>query len=274
LGRRGSGKTRLLDELRKTVEGEALRIVTVGAEDYKELTYPDILIQILRRFLKDFQTLLRPANWRSSLAGIWNPVAWRRKRRSQRELNDRVEKLAKRLESLLAESEELEAEYQETAASSATAVAKDGLRIEVKPLTISGEETDTVEQKGVHSRKSKQRESKRVKVERLLDDFKDLLEAVAKHLEAEIFLAVDDFYFIRREDQPAVVDYIHRICKDTHAYLKLASIKHRSTLFKQQDVRRGVVRGHEIQPIDLELPLGNFESITKLLRARTCPVFR
>ena len=58
LGRRGSGKTRLLDELKRAVLGEKTIVVTIGAEEFKELTYPDILIQILRSFLREFQTIL------------------------------------------------------------------------------------------------------------------------------------------------------------------------------------------------------------------------
>jgi len=57
LGRRGSGKTRLLDEFTRTASEETY-VVSFGAEDYKELTYPDILIQILRSFLREFQLIL------------------------------------------------------------------------------------------------------------------------------------------------------------------------------------------------------------------------
>ena len=34
--------------------------------------------------------------------------------------------------------------------------------------------------------------------------------------------------YIRKLDQPPVADYIHRICKDTRAFLKVATIRHRS----------------------------------------------
>lgn len=58
MGRRGSGKTRLLEELRRELSAKSSYLVTFGAEDYKELTYPDILIQILRSFLREFSALL------------------------------------------------------------------------------------------------------------------------------------------------------------------------------------------------------------------------
>jgi len=116
-------------------------------------------------------------------------------------------------------------------------------------------------------RRARQRELKAVKVERLLGDFKNLLKGVCEYLNARLVLAVDDFYFIRREDQPPVIDYIHRICKDTNAFVKVATIRHRTQLYDRGEVSRGVVPGHEIQPIDLEVPLGRFDGVRRFLES-------
>ena len=99
----------------------------------------------------------------------------------------------------------------------------------------------------------------------MLPAFKNLLNDVARHLSTRVMLAVDDFYFVRRVDQPAVIDYIHRICKDGPAYLKVATIRHRSNLFRRGQVTEGVVPGHEVQVIDLELSLGQLDSVVRFL---------
>lgn len=274
LGRRGSGKTRLLDELKHAVEGENTIVVTIGAEDFKELTYPDILIQILRSFLKEFQAILghRPRlfsrHWWLNLKGaVVHPILWAERKGSTRSTKADVRKLLSELDLMLGESEELDAEYFRTTGSSSRQVESGGASAETTGFNTQVSATEETATSESLQRKLSQREVKRIKVERLLSDFKALLTSVCSHLGSRIILAVDDFYFIRRPDQPQVVDYVHRICKDTNAYLKIATIKHRSELFAHASVSRGVVPGHEIQPIALELPLGQYDSITSFLKS-------
>src|SRR6185312_4719051 len=46
-----------------------------------------------------------------------------------------------------------------------------------------------------------------------------------------IFLHIDDLYHLRREDQPFVVDYVHRLCKDLPIFFKIATLRHASVLY-------------------------------------------
>src|SRR5262249_53194605 len=46
-----------------------------------------------------------------------------------------------------------------------------------------------------------------------------------------VYLQIDDFYHLTREDQPLVMDYIHRLCKDLPLYFKVATLRHASTLY-------------------------------------------
>src|SRR5258708_25608830 len=266
LGRRGSGKSRLLDELKRAVVAERAIVIAVGAEDFKELTYPDILIQILRSFLREFQDIL--SSYPSIFSGLWlravvasirHPLKALEGRSNRDRGLNHVNGLLGQLDALLAESDEIDAEYAE----STSPTSRNSIRAEIgsKAARSDAKVTATEETEGKDGaeRKRKQREIKRIKVERLLVDFKRLLSDVCTHLDRRVVLAVDDFYFIRRADQPKVVDYVHRICKETNAFLKIATIKHRSDLFIHEDVSRGVVLGHEIQPINLELPLGQYD---------------
>jgi hypothetical protein len=50
-----------------------------------------------------------------------------------------------------------------------------------------------------------------------------------------IFLQIDDLYQLRQEDQPFVVDYIHRLCKDIPLFFKIATLRHASILFVQRE---------------------------------------
>lgn len=273
-GRRGSGKTRLLEELRSVAERASFQVVSIGAEDYKELTYPDILIQILRTFLHQFQKELRPE--RLLLSKSWfvnigdalrHPVGHFHQSQRCRSLYAKSAPLLKALDDLLAESDEIEAEYSLMEMDEQKESNGSSLDASAGGLSGNANEATETRSRAERARKSKQREIKRIKVERLLGDFKRMLSAFCEQFGTKLILTVDDFYFIRRQDQPKVIDYMHRICKDTNAFLKVATIKHRTELSEHTDIARGVVPGHEIQSIDLELPLGEFESITRFLQS-------
>lgn len=279
LGRRGSGKTRLIDELKRSSARQGMKVISVGAEDFKELSYPDILIQILRTFLREFEALLCPR--RRVLSRAWFADAWQWLRHPlvQHEFGDTRRRLAgmvqgqlRALDELLVESDEVEAEY--TAGAQETSRGKESVEAggQMGPFSVSVGQSAESEAEAHVERRAKQREIKRTKVERVLGDFKQVLREVCGLFSTKIILAVDDFYFIDRRDQPKVVDYMHRICKDTDAFLKIATIKHRSNLFEHDPVSRGVVLGHEVQPINLELSVGNLDSITKFLTAIWCGV--
>ena len=237
-------------------------------EDYKQLSYPDILIQILRAFLERFRARLRPtplllsaAWWSHRFSGVLQPLQFWRSRTSAKRLTRRVDDLLADLDNLYSQSEMRTAEYAETAE------IEDASRIGGSAGShLVGATTESSKREAqAASVRFQQLEFKREKVERLLPQFKQLLNDVAQHLSTRLMLSVDDFYFVRRNDQPAVIDYIHRICKDGAAYLKVATIKHRSNLFRRGEVTEGVVPGHEVQVIDLELSLGQLDSVIRFL---------
>lgn len=278
-GRRGSGKTRLLTELQHIATRDHFSVVYINAEDYKELTYPDILIQILRKLLRELQarlsespTILSRQWWMQKVISvIRHPIlAWSQRKRTQSLLQD-TNSLGDQLSELLAESETINAEYQREKGSSQTTTDRSSMQIggSLSPgsasVASSGQRVETAGD-STH-RRFRQKEEKHTKVERLLDDFKRLLQGVSQHLGSRLIVEVDDFYFIRRSDQPAVIDYIHRICKDTNAYLKVATIKHRTNLYQRNGVVRGIVAGHEAQKIDLDLPLGQFGAVRQFMEA-------
>ena len=271
LGRRGSGKTRLLDELKRSAESAGDYVISIGAEDHKELTYPDILIQILRTFLREFDETLRPPTqwsapwWTDVRQRLRHPFATSTTSRERATLVTTVRQLSRLLEDLLAQSEQLTAVYSTQRSHAHEQRSQASVALSPDSMSIgAGTQAVTAEEKNAH-RVVSQREWKRDKVERQLLDFKHLLRRVSAFLGGNIFLCVDDFYFIRMDDQPPVADYIHRICKDSRAFLKIATIRHRSALYRRGELIRGVVFGHEVQIVDLDLPLGQFDAVTRFL---------
>lgn len=74
-----------------------------------------------------------------------------------------------------------------------------------------------------------------------------------------VYLQIDDFYHLAREDQPLVMDYIHRLCKDLPLYFKVATLRHASTLYADRHGQPiGAQERHDYQPINIDFTLSDF----------------
>lgn len=81
-----------------------------------------------------------------------------------------------------------------------------------------------------------------------------------------IFLIMDDLYFVAKNIQPDLIDYFHRLTKGTDLYLKLATIKHRSKLYRRTPEQHiGVELGHDIFEVDMDYTLDNFEELQSFM---------
>jgi hypothetical protein len=74
-----------------------------------------------------------------------------------------------------------------------------------------------------------------------------------------VFLQVDDFYLLPKGDQPLVMDYIHRLCKDLPLYFKVATLRHASTLYVDRAGQPlGAQERHDYQPINVDFTFSDF----------------
>ena len=74
-------------------------------------------------------------------------------------------------------------------------------------------------------------------------------------------MLIDDFYLVSRQSQPDVIDYLHRLLRDTDVYLKVATIRHRTTL--QQTI--GVELAQDVEEINLDRTLEDLEQTQAFL---------
>lgn len=75
-----------------------------------------------------------------------------------------------------------------------------------------------------------------------------------------VFLQIDDFYHLSRQDQPLVMDYIHRLCKDLPIYFKVATLRHSSTLYADRMGQPlGAQERHDYQPINIDFTFSDFK---------------
>lgn len=70
----------------------------------------------------------------------------------------------------------------------------------------------------------------------------------------QLFVFLDDFYFVRRDDQVELLELLHSSVRDTDVWLKVATIKHLTKWFEPAN-QTGLQTGDDADVIDLDLTL-------------------
>ena len=240
--RRGCGKTLLLHDSNRHL-ASSIKSVYLNCEDFKHHSFPNVLIEILDALFTEFEKHLtgwfgKKVHSRQLIQGIRQELAERRKRADLQE-----------------------EEVQETKSSekgSATEVSA-GLNVssaDAKASANLGEKAKEETQRTFKVLNEKIRELN-MWLPRLKDRVRDFFQ-VSSTVKT-VFLQVDDLYHLRKTDQPFVVDYIHRLCKDLPLYFKIATLRHASTLYADRDGQPvGAQERHDYQPINIDYTLSNF----------------
>jgi len=225
-GRRGSGKSCLFIHYLKSHESDRVRPIYVLADEFKRLTFPDLLIRLLIKLMEGVPTKGR---WWKRILGIQTPTE--AKARELRALLD------------LAEEADVTSGEKSTRKNAKRAKAVDGV------LSLEGSHESANEQ----SRSSSFREKKIEMLERHLRDYKDAINASLKTWgQQDIAVLIDDFYLFPRDKQADIVDYLHRLVRDTSLYLKIGTIRHRTTLIRNDVQTIGVELGQDVEEISLD----------------------
>lgn len=69
-----------------------------------------------------------------------------------------------------------------------------------------------------------------------------------------LYVFIDDFYYLPRNDQPRILDMLHGAVRDCNAWLKIASIRHLTRWF-QSSPPLGLQTMHDADLIDLDVTL-------------------
>jgi len=247
-GRRGSGKSTLLLTAKKKAESEGFLCTYFNGELIKENPFPDVLISIL---VKVFEYLLEKS--KSDGRGFLY--------RLRRIFPGKQNGLHKRIAIAIEDLQKLRTEPQAYILSRKTVSTQEtegqaDVRLGLEKVGVSGRlgqaSTSTVQEAT---------ETSIVKIERLqqnLETYHDLLTELLNNLNKDMMLFLDDFYFIGKQDQPNVIDYLHRLSKGTRMYLKLGTIRYRTILYRtyaETGRTIGVELNNDIFPINLDYTL-------------------
>lgn len=237
-GRRGSGKSCLfVHVLRQSSNGGSHSALYVGIDAIKRLPFPDILTRILIAIFEQLPGAERP----------W----WLFFKRPSK-----VERTLLELRTLLdlALTSDVERTVKEGAKKKvgfATNAAVD--------ITLSGETSNSIDTK------EQFRRDKLEHLERHLEDFKRAIIDALPVQESGLYVLVDDFYLVQRDVQPDVIDYLHRLLRDTNAYLKIGTIRHRTSLRRHEGQTIGVELGQDVEELSLDRTLETFKDTQSFL---------
>lgn len=239
-GRRGSGKSCLLVEYLKTAPKGRVTAIYVLADEFKRLAYPDILIRLLVEIL---EALSRCRPWYRRLFARRHPT-----RSAANELRALLDVA---VESEISEGREVRSSDESSATLNAGTFAA------AKLGSTTGD---------ARSRTARFKERKIDSLERHLRDYKDgIVQITNEWRSSRGCVLVDDFYLVPREWQADVIDYLHRLLRDTDVYLKVATIRHRTTLLKHDPQTVGVELAQDVEEITLDRTLEDLEETQEFL---------
>ena len=233
-GRRGSGKSCLMIHYLNQAQHKGVFPVYILADEYKKLTYPDILIRLLIHIDEELLSA--------------QPFL-------QRHLNRKspLRKSIKILRNLLNSPGTADV-TEDIERSSAVAV-------EAEIPNPMGTAKATRGTKKSQGRTSRFKEKKLEALERQLHDHKRAIEFAINNINSDrACILLDDFYLLPRSWHPDVVDYLHRLVRDTDIYLKIATIRHRTTLSRNHPHTIGVELFQDVEEINLDRTLDDLET--------------
>lgn len=256
-GRRGSGKTMLLSELFPLAKAEHAGMLWIDIDDYKTLTFPDILIQLLRALFAGVQRDLQSLNpW-------WKTHKWLRSKNVISAVTKEEQSLTKMLDRFE------EAEISREVLSEKSQTLSKANEMGVKNRSLAGKSSDSSARSDRSSSKetASGKEKKSDLISRHLHDAKQLLQKALEQSYSTYYLVLDDFYHLHPEDQAQVLDFLQSLTKNLDVFVKFGTIAHRSRLYKQDgSIISGMQKEHDVLAIDLDRTFQNYSEVETFIR--------
>jgi hypothetical protein len=267
-GRRGSGKTSLLRKAIAEHNLDRRPSAFVDLEPFKGHTYPDVLISVLIEFFRSLKYWLDEA----AVAPKNRKMVWKRwfstprrgplAKAPAREISAEIDVVLKNLEVLLHAQDDAEIERRSGLSTKQTADLRAAASF---PSAGSLSGRVSAEKGQTNEMLERLRRSKANYLHRQILGYQQLLKRVTDLAGHDGLLILDDLYYIRRADQPHVVDYFHRLTKNQGLWLKVGTIRHRSNWYLPGDPAIGTKLGDDADSIDLDITLEKYRTAKMFL---------
>ena len=260
-GQRGSGKSSLLRHLQEQTTSAGRASVWVDQEIFANLSYPDVLVSAVHELIKGIrEALIKKVSISPEPGRLKKILRIKAKATPNDQLAKALADSAKQLE--LLKFAPLDRKVHWTIRDEAT--DKVGVHAGLKMELVSiGSNMDASNKLAVSSSEVVEG-SKEQYLERALTNFRELILAASKEVGGG-FVFVDDLYQLKRDEQPLVLGYLHRLVKDTGIWLKIGSIRYSTVTFKPGDPPRGMQIGHDAHEVPLDRGLRHFKTTQEFL---------
>ncbi len=249
-GRRGAGKSTLLKTLSS---GNNNFTIDVNLEDYKDISFPNIIIKVLTRLFDDSIKGLKKE------IGFFPIGKYIKKVKLVRELKKASAELKQKLNIPDNLDEQRKYKTKTKMGGSVKTKNKNG----ISSIKAAGKYSDLDEKEVSHQWKI----DKLNELKTSIDEHKDLISNIALLTKKQVILILDDFYFIPKDIQAYLVDYFHRISKSNDFYLKVGTIKHRTKLYRQSKQSYvGMELNADVYDIDLDYTLDKWNELKRFKR--------
>ena len=257
-GRRGSGKSSLLLSAKTEAEKQGFLCIYFDSELIKRNPYPDVLISIL---IKIFGFLLEQLeSEKRSIFRLFRQILPAKRKQLSKKVRTNIEDLEKlKIEPQIYDVAKRTTTTQEKRTGADVELGLDKAKIGAS-LDQSG--SSTVEEA------TKTTIQKTSRLQRNLESYHNLLVELFEELRKDMMLFLDDFYLIAKQNQPDVIDYLHRLSKGTRMRLKLGTIRYRTRLYHtltKTGEPIGVELDNDIFPIDLDYSLEDLTAMSIFL---------
>jgi hypothetical protein len=252
-GRRGTGKSTLLHKVRNTLHGQGKPVAVIDMEQHKGRPFPDVLIEILIALLDEIKPEIRIKSLIPDLR-----------------LRGQFRKSRDELSQLLLDPQRVQRTVDQSSKSSTKVDAATRAKLRLAHGPVSGEAAGSASASTESERaESRTAEFDEFKIERLQqlasklsNELKRLVSGAASE-EAIIF--IDDFHFVSLEDQPAVLDYLHQVVKNTGIWLKIVSVGARNRPYREDDPPIGMQPSQDIDALSIDVTLSDFGTAQRFL---------
>ena len=240
--RRECGKTLLLHHSSRALRKE-MKSIYLNCEDFKRHSFPNVLIQILSTLFRELDRHRR---------------GWFGKKKRSKEI---IRAIIARLEKLQQTADIHDEDVKHKNATEIETAVDGSATADIDHLKIRLGAKDNTRERQEIERSFKVHREKLQELDRWLPELKESIREFFKlsNNTSAIVLQIDDLYHLRRTDQAFVVGYIHRLCKDLPLYLKIATLRHASTLCADRDGQPICAQErHDYQPINIDYSFGDF----------------
>jgi hypothetical protein len=252
-GRRGTGKSTLLHLVRRDLRNAGAPVAVIDMENFKGRPFPDVLIEILIALLDEVRPGIR---LRSALGDYRLARQFRVTRRE--------------LAVLLKDPQSLMTRVERGTAASRGATVRAAARVGAdQPGASASATANWNSTEGVKESTTAVAEFEEFKIERLQQiasrlssEFSALVKRAAQH-KAVVF--IDDFYFVRLNDQADVLDYLHQVVKSTGIWLKVGGVGTRMRPFRDSDPPVGMQPNQDIDQLTIDVTLSDFSTAQRFL---------